>query len=134
MRMWLTRQSIAIIGRGETAGKPIAHAFAKYDCAISVIHSQTPDPKAILKKATIVISCVGKPSVIQKRDITRGAILISVGLSHGLDGKPHGDYEEEEIEKVASFYTPTPGGVGPLNVACLMQNLVDATVLSIKDA
>ena len=131
---WLKVQQIAILGRGETAGKPIANALRKYDCATSIIHSQTEEPKQILKKATVIVSCVGKEHIIKKHDITRGVILISVGFSKESDGKPHGDYEEEEIEKVASFYTPTPGGVGPLNVACLMQNLVDATVLSIKDA
>lgn len=124
---WLIAQPIAVVGRGETAGRPIAHLLATYGCTLSVIHSQTPNRETILKKAAIIISCVGKPRVITKSQVARGVILISVGLSQGADGQLHGDYEESEVSDVASFYTPTPGGVGPINVACLLQNLLDAT-------
>ena len=123
---WLQKQKIVIIGRGETAGKPIAEAFAKQQCATSIIHSTTPNPKKIMKSAGILISCVGKERVITPDAVKSGAILISVGLWRAGDGKLHGDYEEEDIKNIASFYTPTPGGVGPLNIASLMQNLVRA--------
>ena len=126
---WLQSQSIAVLGRGETAGKPIATMLATYDSPPSVIHSQTPHPHEILKKATVVISCAGKSRVIRTSNIEPGGILVSVGLFRGNDGKLHGDYEEEEVKNLASFYTPTPGGVGPVNVACLMQNLIDACIL-----
>jgi methylenetetrahydrofolate dehydrogenase (NADP+) / methenyltetrahydrofolate cyclohydrolase len=129
---WLNSQKIAIIGRGSTAGKPIASTLKKYDCATSIIHSKTRDPATILKAATIVISCVGKEHIIKRSTISRGAILISVGLSRGSDGKLHGDYDDEAIKNFASFYTPTPGGVGPVNIACLMHNLVDATLMKVS--
>jgi methylenetetrahydrofolate dehydrogenase (NADP+) / methenyltetrahydrofolate cyclohydrolase len=128
---WLNSRSIAVIGRGETAGKPIAGTLKSYDCTVSVIHSQTVHPKTILKQATVIISCVGKKDVITKTMITRGVILISVGLSRGKEGKLHGDYETAAIQDIASFYTPTPGGVGPVNVACLMHNLIDATRMTL---
>ncbi|MBI3955774.1 bifunctional 5,10-methylenetetrahydrofolate dehydrogenase/5,10-methenyltetrahydrofolate cyclohydrolase [Candidatus Gottesmanbacteria bacterium] len=119
----LTTKHIVVIGRGETAGKPIADTFIKMGCMISVIHSQTPNPDRITKNADIVVSCVGKPNVVRRDNIKQGAILISVGLWRDSDGKLHGDYEEDDIQEMASFYTPTPGGVGPVNVACLMANL-----------
>lgn len=62
-----------------------------------------------------------------KRYAKKGVILISVGQHKQNDGKFHGDYEEEDIENIASFYSPTPGGVGPVNVACLLENLLLAT-------
>ena len=119
-------RKIVVIGRGETAGKPIAEALIKRGYDISVVHSQTPNPDEIIKTADIVISCVGRPHVVRRHNIKKETILISVGLSRDSEGKLHGDYEEDEIEDIASFYTPTPGGVGPVNVACLMANLVKA--------
>ncbi|MBI5619818.1 bifunctional 5,10-methylenetetrahydrofolate dehydrogenase/5,10-methenyltetrahydrofolate cyclohydrolase [Candidatus Gottesmanbacteria bacterium] len=121
---WLKQKHIVVIGRGETAGKPIAEALVKRGCKPSLVHSQTPDPTAITKQADILITCVGKERVITADSIKRNAMLVGVGLWRDTEGKLHGDYEEEEIKDIASAYTPTPGGVGPVNVACLMQNLV----------
>ncbi len=120
----IKNKKIVIVGRGETAGKPIAAAFEKQQCATSVITSKTSVPQEIMKTADIIISCVGKKGIVTSDAIKPGAILISVGLWRTEDGKLHGDYEENEIKDIASFYTPTPGGVGPLNIASLMQNLV----------
>lgn len=122
-------KKIVIVGRGETAGKPIAAAFAKEQCATSIVDSKTASPQEIMKNADILISCVGKQGIVTQNCIKPGAILISVGLSRGADGKLHGDYEEEDVAGVAGAYTPTPGGVGPLNIACLMQNLVKACMM-----
>lgn len=121
-----------IIGRGETAGAPIARYLEKRHCATSVIHSQTPDPEKIMKNADVIISCVGKSQVVTKKSLKSGAVLISVGIWRDADGKLHGDYDEASIADIASYYTPTPGGVGPVNVACLMQNLIKACTLYIK--
>ncbi len=122
----LRTKHIVVIGRGETAGKPIAEALIKQGCNVSVIHSQTPNPDEFIKAADVVISCVGKPNIVRRDNIKKGAILISVGLSRDSQGTLRGDYEEDEIKDTASYYTPTPGGVGPVNVACLMGNLVQA--------
>lgn len=126
---WLKQKKIVVVGRGETAGAPIASYFQKLECATSVIHSQTPNPEQLLKQADVIISCVGKSRVVTPEAIKPGAILISVGIWRDNEGKLHGDYEEEEIANIASFYTPTPGGVGPVNVACLMKNLIQASKL-----
>jgi len=123
---WLKSQNITIIGRGETAGTPIAKHLTTQGCRISVIHSQTPKQEKLqnIKQATIIISCVGKQETVHPDEIGKGVILISVGLSRDENGRLHGDYKEDEIKNIASFYTPTPGGVGPVNVACLMENLM----------
>lgn len=115
-----------VIGRGETAGQPILQYLKKQHCTASVIHSKTPNPTELMKQADVIISCVGKKRVVTRKMIKRDAILISVGIWRDEEGKLHGDYEEQDIADIASFYTPTPGGVGPVNVACLMQNLIKA--------
>lgn len=125
---WHKNQSVVVIGRGETGGKPITNALIKHGCTPKLIHSQTPNPQEIMKSADIIISCVGKQRVITKDWVKPGAILISVGVWRDSAGKLHGDYEEDEIKDRASWYTPTPGGVGPVNVACLMQNLIKACI------
>lgn len=120
------KQHIVIVGRGETAGKPIYDYLMKPGCQIAQIHSQTPNPEALLKEADIIISCVGHRGVVTKSVVKPGAILIGVGIGRDEEAVLQGDYDEAEIADVASFYTPTPGGVGPINVACLMANLVVA--------
>lgn len=122
----LTIKHIVVIGRGETAGIPIAEALTKRGCEVTIIHSQTLNPDEITRNADSIISCVGKPNVVRRNSIKKGAVLVSVGLWRDTTGKLHGDYEEDEIKDVASYYTPTPGGVGPVNVACLMANLLTA--------
>lgn len=118
--------NMVVIGRGDTAGKPIADFFQKQKCNVSTVHSQTPNPQKIIQSADIVISCVGKERVVTKDIVKPGAVLISVGIWRDSAGKLRGDYNESDIADIASWYTPTPGGVGPVNVACLMQNLVKA--------
>ncbi len=122
---WIFSQHITILGKGETAGKPIQRLLTKRGLSPTVIDSKTPNPQLITKNADIIISAVGKSHVIKPEMLNRGAVLIGVGL-HGEDSKLHGDYDEQEIKNTASFYTPTPGGVGPVNVAMLFANLLRA--------
>ncbi len=122
----LITKKIIVLGRGETAGKPIAEALIKQGIYVSIIHSETPHPDDAIRTGDVVISCVGKSNVVRRDNIKEGVILVSVGLYRDSEGKLHGDYEEDEIKDVARLYTPTPGGVGPVNVACLMSNLVAA--------
>ena len=125
-RRWLSYQKIVVLGKGETGGKPVIDMLKKMGIQPLVIDSKTKEPMKLTKKADIIISAVGKPNVIKPEMIKKGVILIGVGLHKEEDGKLHGDYEEEKIKNIASFYTPTPGGVGPLNVAMLLENLVSA--------
>lgn len=129
---WLSEKTITVIGKGETAGNPIRHYFEKKNIAVTVVDSKTEHPEEIYKISDIIISCVGKKDVIRKETVKEGAILISVGIFRDPEGKLHGDYEKEEIEDVASYYTPTPGGVGPVNVACLFTNLLRTTSISVN--
>lgn len=120
-------QKIVVIGKGETGGGPIIQAIKRLNIDPIIIDSKTRNPQSITKNADIIISAVGKPNVITSDMIKKGVILISIGMHKENDGKLHGDYEENQIKNKASFYTPTPGGVGPVNVAMLLKNLVDST-------
>lgn len=123
---WLQSQDIVLLGKGEAGGKPIFAYLTKLHVSPQIIDSKTPNAKELLKQADIVISAVGK-KVIKPEMLKKGVILIGVGLFKDENGKLQGDYDEETIKDITAFYTPTPGGVGPVNVAMLMDNLITAT-------
>jgi methylenetetrahydrofolate dehydrogenase (NADP+) / methenyltetrahydrofolate cyclohydrolase len=125
LTQWLTTQNVTLLGKGKTAGEPIKNYLHKLDVPFSLIDSHTENPSILLKNAYIVISSVGK-SILKKEQLREGVILIGVGLHKDEEGKLIGDYDEKEIETYASFYTSTPGGVGPVNVAMLLENLITA--------
>ncbi|MDO8686623.1 MAG: bifunctional 5,10-methylenetetrahydrofolate dehydrogenase/5,10-methenyltetrahydrofolate cyclohydrolase [Candidatus Berkelbacteria bacterium] len=123
---WLKTNNIAIIGKGETGGKPIANTLQKTGIKPIVIDTKTLNPELSTKAADIIISAVGKANVLRPEMIKKGVVLISIGISRGESAKLTGDYDQSEVENIASFYTPTPGGVGPVNVAMLLKNLIIA--------
>lgn len=123
---WLSKKSIVVIGKGETGGLPIINNLKKNGINPQVIDSKTKTKSKILKNTDIIISAVGQSKVVQSKFLKKGVILIGIGIFRGTDGKLHGDYSEIDIQKVAGYYTPTPGGVGPLNLSFLFKNLVDA--------
>ncbi len=127
---WLRSRCSVVIGAGETAGAPIAKLLSQKGCTIGIVRSQTPNREELLAKADIVVSCVGKERVVTGKLLKPGAIVIGVGIWRDKNGKLRGDYDEDDIGRFAYFYTPTPGGVGPVNVACLMQNLVRACTMN----
>lgn len=124
----LNELKFVVIGKGETAGSPIIRGLKKMGIEPKVIDTRTVNPDEILKSADIIISCVGKQNVIHPEQIKKGAILIGVG-THGEDLKLRGDYSVKDIESIAGAYTPTPGGVGPVNLSYLFSNLVHAASL-----
>ena len=123
---WLKAKNIVVIGKGETGGRPVIDMLKKMGIEPQVIDSKTANSKQITKNADIIISTVGKSNILKAENIKKGVILIGVGMHKGEDDKLHGDYNQDEIKDIASFYTPIPGGVGPVNVAMLLKNLVDS--------
>lgn len=122
---FLNSKKIAVIGKGITAGKPIINFFKDLGENIETIDTNTKNKEKILNQADIIISAVGRENVFEISDVKKGVILIGVGLHREDDGKFHGDFKEDNLEK-AAYYSPTPGGVGPVNVSMLMKNLVEA--------
>lgn len=127
---WLKKQEILVIGRGETAGKPIVEVLQKMRIKPEIAHSKTTNLKELCLRSDIIITCVGKSNVVRHQMLSKKTILIGVGL-HQEYGKLQTDYNQEEISQKIVYYTPVPGGVGPVNVACLFENLLQAVKLSI---
>ncbi|MBI3380071.1 bifunctional 5,10-methylenetetrahydrofolate dehydrogenase/5,10-methenyltetrahydrofolate cyclohydrolase [Candidatus Gottesmanbacteria bacterium] len=128
---WFKKQEVLVIGRGETAGKPIAETLNKLSNNITIAHSQTADLKNVCLASDIIITCVGRPNVVQHDMVSPNTLLIGVGL-HQENGKLKTDYNQEEIAGKVAYYTPVPGGVGPVNVACLFENLIKSIRIDFK--
>lgn len=129
---WLASQKIVVMGKGKTGGQPVIDLLKKQGATVTVIDSQTTLVTEKTQDADIIISAVGKPEILTADMIKKDAILIGIGMTRNDDGKFVGDYNEEDIKDKASWYTPIPGGAGPVNAACLMENLVIATENSLK--
>lgn len=131
---WLKGQKVVVIGKGPTGGGPIIKLLNKLGAKSTVIDSKTENPKDLMRKADVIISSVGRENVVRAEDIKQGVILIGVGVLRGEDKKLKGDYDTDAIKNIAGYYTPTPGGVGPVNVAQLMVNLLTAAELQTKSS
>lgn len=123
---WLKAKTIVVIGKGETGGGPIISLLKKKGIPCIVLDSKTENRSNKLKNADIIISAVGKKGVFTSYDIKKGVTLIGVGMHKEEDGNMHGDYDQTSVRGKAGFYTPIPGGVGPVNVAMLLENLLKA--------
>jgi len=115
-----------VVGASNVVGRPMALELLLAGCTITVCHRFTQDLPAQVQQADIVVSAVGKPALIKGDWIKPGAIVIDIGTSRGADGKLHGDIEFAVASQRASWITPVPGGVGPMTVATLMQNTLQA--------
>jgi methylenetetrahydrofolate dehydrogenase (NADP+)/methenyltetrahydrofolate cyclohydrolase len=115
-----------VVGRSILVGKPVAMMLLEKNATVTMAHSRTPDLPATVKQADIVIAAVGRANMIKGDWIKPGAVVIDVGINRGEDGKLTGDVDFESASKVASAITPVPGGVGPMTIAMLMANAVEA--------
>ncbi|NTU76944.1 MAG: bifunctional methylenetetrahydrofolate dehydrogenase/methenyltetrahydrofolate cyclohydrolase, partial [Alphaproteobacteria bacterium] len=123
-----------VVGRSNIVGKPMALMLLKADCTVTIAHSRTKDLAAECRAADILVAAVGKPEMIKGDWIKRGAVVIDVGvnrISSGVEGKTKlvGDVAFIETSERASAITPVPGGVGPMTIACLLQNTLQATMM-----
>lgn len=122
----LSNQSIVVVGKGETAGKPTIDGLKRMKIIPSIIDSKTGDKEQIFEKADLIVSATGKENSIPISILKKNCILIGVGL-HRNTGQLRGDFDENEAELRGLTYSPSPGGVGPLNLYYLFKNLVIAT-------
>jgi methylenetetrahydrofolate dehydrogenase (NADP+)/methenyltetrahydrofolate cyclohydrolase len=123
---WLQSKKIVLIGKGKAGGKPVHNLFERKNISHMIIDSKTEKKEALMKDADIIISAVGKKRVVTSEMIKPGVILIGVGMNLDENIKLFGDYDISDIRAKANYFTPTPGGVGPVNVACLLKNLIEA--------
>ena len=115
-----------IVGRSNIVGKPMALLMLRENATVTVCHSHTKDLKEVTKRADILIVAIGKPKFITKEYVKEGAVVIDVGIHRVADGKLCGDVDYDDVASITHAITPVPGGVGPMTIAMLMNNCVEA--------
>ena len=115
-----------VIGRSNTVGKPMALMLLQAHATVTVCHSGTPDIGLHTRQADIVVAAAGRRGMLRAEMVKPGAIVIDVGINRGEDGKLCGDADFESVREVAGWITPVPGGVGPMTIAMLLVNTLEA--------
>lgn len=115
-----------IVGRSNIVGKPMAMLMLRENATVTICHSHTKNLKEVTKRADILIVAIGKPQFITAEYVKEGAVVIDVGIHRQEGKKLCGDVDFDSVEPVASAITPVPGGVGPMTIAMLMNNCVEA--------
>lgn len=121
--------NVVIIGRGNIIGKPLSLALLNRNATVTIAHSKTKNLKEITKNADILVSAVGKANLVTVDMIKENAVVIDVGISR-VNGKVVGDVDFENVASKCSHITPVPGGVGPMTVAMIMNNVLKAKEMS----
>jgi methylenetetrahydrofolate dehydrogenase (NADP+)/methenyltetrahydrofolate cyclohydrolase len=115
-----------VLGRSNIVGKPVAMLLLQRDATVTVCHSKTPQLGALTKQADILVAAVGRAKLVTGEMVKPGACVIDVGINRLPDGKLAGDVDFAQVKNVAGWITPVPGGVGPMTVAMLLENCVNA--------
>ena len=121
----LTGKSAVVIGRSNIVGRPMRQLLDLADCTVTGAHSKTRNLPDVVRQADIVVAAVGKPEMVKGSWIKPGAVVIDVGINR-VNGKLVGDVAFQECIGVAAAITPVPGGVGPMTIACLLENTLKA--------
>ena len=120
----LSGKHAVMIGRSNLNGKPMTQLLLKENCTVTIAHSKTKDLKTECSRADIIIAAVGRPKLVKSDWVKKGAIVIDVGINK-TDSGLVGDVDFDEVSKVAKAITPVPGGVGPMTIACLLNNTAE---------
>lgn len=115
-----------IVGRSNIVGKPVALMLLEKNATVTICHSKTRNLGNYTKNADILVAACGSPQLIKKDMVKKGAVVIDVGINRTAGGKIVGDVDFDSVKEVASCITPVPGGVGPMTIAMLMDNLLRA--------
>ena len=122
----LEGKDVVILGRSNIVGKPLIQCCLAKNATVTTCHSKTKNLKEHTKRADILIVAIGKEKFVTKDMVKEGVVIIDVGINRTEEGKLVGDVDFENVEKIASYITPVPGGVGPMTVAMLMNNVIKA--------
>ncbi|WP_414057496.1 bifunctional methylenetetrahydrofolate dehydrogenase/methenyltetrahydrofolate cyclohydrolase FolD [Pantoea dispersa] len=134
----LSGKHAVVIGRSNIVGKPMASLLLHAHCSVTTLHSRSRDAAQLARQADILMAAVGQPQMIDASWVKPGALVIDVGINRvtRADGSSRlvGDVDYDSVSLVAKAITPVPGGVGPMTIACLMQNTVLAAELQLQHA
>jgi methylenetetrahydrofolate dehydrogenase (NADP+)/methenyltetrahydrofolate cyclohydrolase len=117
----LEGKQAVVIGRSDIVGKPVAQLLLQAHCTVTICHSRTADLAAHVRRADVLVAAVGRPKMVPAAWVKPGAAVIDVGINRLADGSLCGDVDPA-VAEVAGWYTPVPGGVGPMTIAMLMEN------------
>ncbi len=123
----LTGKNVVILGRSNIVGKPLIHCCLNKNATVTSCHSKTQNLAQKAKEADVLISAIGKANFVTADMVKDGAVVIDVGINRLDNGKITGDVNFESVKEKASYITPVPGGVGPMTIAMLMNNVIKAT-------
>ena len=129
--VYLEGKHAVIVGRSNIVGKPISILLQQRHCTVTMCHSKTKPLEYYTQQADILIAAAGVPKLIKKEMVKPGTIVIDVGTNKA-DGKLVGDVDFDEVKEVAGYITPVPGGVGPMTIACLLENTLETMKLNKK--
>ena len=118
----IASKHVVVVGRSQIVGRPLAIMLLNRDATVTIAHSKTKNLKEITKTADILISAVGKPKFITEDMVQKNAVCIDVGISR-IEGHVVGDFDFANVKEKASFITPVPGGVGPMTIVSLLENI-----------
>ena len=119
-------KNAVVIGRSDIVGKPMAFLLLHQNATVTICHSKTVDLPEVCRRADILVAAIGRAAFVTRDFIKPGAVVIDVGMNRPPGGKLIGDVNPDDVREVAGAFTPVPGGVGPLTIAMLMSNTVDA--------
>ncbi len=122
----LSGKHAVIIGRSNIVGKPLIQCILNKNATVTICHSKTKNLEKHTIEADVLVSAIGKPNFITADMVKDDAIVIDVGINRTKEGKVVGDIDFENVEKKASYITPVPGGVGPMTIAMLINNVIKA--------
>lgn len=122
----LKGKTAVVVGRSNIVGKPVAQLLLQHHATVTIAHSRTEDLAGLCRTADVLVVAVGRPHMVTGEWIKPGAVVLDVGINRGDDGKLLGDVNTEQAAEHASWITPVPGGVGPMTIACLLDNTVIA--------
>jgi methylenetetrahydrofolate dehydrogenase (NADP+)/methenyltetrahydrofolate cyclohydrolase len=117
-----------VLGRSNIVGRPMAQLLLAADCTVTIVHSRTRDLAVECRRAEILVAAIGRAGVVRGDWIQEGATVIDVGINRLADGRLVGDVDFGPAAARAAAITPVPGGVGPMTIACLLENTLDAAV------
>lgn len=127
----LEGKNVVVIGRSNLVGKPVAQLMMGRNATVTICHSRTEDIRSVTKQADVIVAAVGKPGLVKADMVKDGVVVIDVGTSR-VDGKLKGDVDFEKVKEKASYITPVPGGVGPMTVTMLIENVYEAFLFQNK--
>ncbi len=122
----LTGKEVVVVGRSNIVGKPVSLLCLQKNATVTIAHSRTKNLKEVCQRADVLIAAIGKAKFFTKNYIKKGAIVLDVGINRDENNKLCGDVDYDDVKDIVSYITPVPGGVGPMTIAMLLENTLQA--------